>query len=104
MNTNNEFDELARQKLGERSFAFEEAHWLDAQRAIAADRKRRGGAAWWYAAAIVLVAGATWMLWPSEGTSVADKASTTPAIENNEANSPVEGTTAANQNEEVDQA
>ncbi len=50
MNTNNEFDELARQKLGEQVFPYEEAHWLEAQRMIAAKGKRRRGGALWFVA------------------------------------------------------
>lgn len=74
MNTNNEFDELARQKLGEQVFPFEEAHWLDAQRAIAAQgKRRRGGALWYLGGAAALVIGA-WLLWPASGTTVVNDA------------------------------
>ncbi|MBK6830065.1 MAG: hypothetical protein IPG92_04615 [Flavobacteriales bacterium] len=73
MNTNNEFDELARQKLGEQVFPYEEAHWLEAQRMIAAKgKRRRGGALWFVAGAAVLVVGA-WLLWPAEGTNVVNR-------------------------------
>lgn len=74
MNTNNEFDELARQKLGEQVFPFEEAHWLEAQRMIAGQgKRRRGGALWYVAGAAVLVIGA-WLLWPLDGATVVNDA------------------------------
>lgn len=65
MNSNEQFDELARQKLAERDFPFQEAHWLDAQRAIATQRRgRRGGALWIAGGALAVILGA-WLLWPS---------------------------------------
>ena len=36
MNRENEFDELARRKLEERSFTYQESDWKQAQQAIAA--------------------------------------------------------------------
>ncbi|MBK8499549.1 MAG: hypothetical protein IPL52_12235 [Flavobacteriales bacterium] len=70
MNSNEQFDELARRKLAERDFPFQEAHWLDAQRAIAAQHKgRRGGALWMVggAAAVIIAA---WLLWPASEVPV----------------------------------
>ncbi|MCC6936808.1 MAG: hypothetical protein IT226_01175 [Flavobacteriales bacterium] len=67
MNTNNEFDELARRKLAERDFPFQEAHWLEAQQAIAAQGNTRKGGAWWYVAGGIAVIVAAWMLWPVNG-------------------------------------
>lgn len=64
MNVNERFDELARQKLEERAFPFQEEAWLDAQRAIRANQKRRLGAGW-YISGIMAVGIAAWLLWPS---------------------------------------
>ncbi|MBL0128078.1 MAG: hypothetical protein IPP83_11615 [Flavobacteriales bacterium] len=67
MNTNNEFDELARRKLAERDFPFQEAHWLEAQQAIAAQGNSRKGGAWWYVAGGIAVIIGAWLLWPVNG-------------------------------------
>lgn len=64
MNVNERFDELARKKLEERAFPFQEEAWLDAQRAIRANRKRRLGAGW-YISGIMAVGIAAWLLRPS---------------------------------------
>ena len=42
MKNNEEFDRLARQKMNERQFAFDEAHWHQAQKMISGNRKNRG--------------------------------------------------------------
>lgn len=61
MNLNDQFDELARRKLEERAFPFEESAWLDAQRAIAArkGRRRRWG---WYLGGLLAALGMAWIL------------------------------------------
>ncbi len=66
MSTNDQFDELARRKLAERDFPFQEAHWLEAQRAIAAQGQQRRGGAWMYIAGVAAVIVALWLLWPSD--------------------------------------
>jgi len=62
MNARNEFDELARRKLEERQFAFDEAAWLDVQRTLATERRRGGAWRWWTltGAAMLLVGSAIW--------------------------------------------
>lgn len=65
MSTNDQFDELARRKLAERDFPFQEAHWLDAQRAIAAQGQQRRGGAWLYIAGVAALIVAIWLLWPT---------------------------------------
>jgi hypothetical protein len=42
MNNNQEFDRLAKQKMNERNFPFEEAHWLEAKKMIAGKNRNRG--------------------------------------------------------------
>lgn len=61
MNLNEQFDELARRKLEERAYPFEESAWLDAQRAIAArkGRRRRWG---WYLGGLLAAVGMAWIL------------------------------------------
>lgn len=91
MNHENEFDELARRKLAERDFPFQEAHWLDAQRAIAAERKgRRGGALWVVGGAAVLII-AAWLLWPMNETP------TMAVVKEGSTNSPVEAGKSVNE-------
>lgn len=60
MNTPDNFDELSRRKLAEREFPFEEAHWIDVQRALESGRKRK--AAWWpwAAGALLLIGVGAW--------------------------------------------
>jgi hypothetical protein len=61
MNRENEFDELARRKLEERSFAYQESDWKQAQQAIAAQRGRKRRGFWLSgAAALLLVGTAAW--------------------------------------------
>lgn len=61
MSLNEEFDELARRKLEERAFPFQEADWQDARSRI--DAQRRGGKsrAWIYGAGLILLlTGISW--------------------------------------------
>lgn len=64
MSLNDQFDELARQKLEERAFPFDEGAWQRAQHAIATQGRRRRKPIWYLsgAAAIGFV---IWMLWPA---------------------------------------
>ncbi len=65
MNHEEEFDALARGKMEERSFPFQEAHWLDAKRLIDAQRGRtRGGLLYWLAGAalLIFVTGVWWAM------------------------------------------
>ncbi len=100
MNTNNEFDELARRKLAERDFPFQEAHWLEAQRAIAAQGNTRKGGAWWYVAGGVAVIIGAWLLWHVNGPIAQHTGKAVVVSERNE------GTSAAPQQvkEEVNEA
>ncbi len=61
MKHENEFDELARRKLEERTFPYDEANWLAVQRALEAERRRRRGIYWSLAAGLLLlVSVGTW--------------------------------------------
>ncbi|HQV39996.1 MAG: outer membrane beta-barrel protein [Flavobacteriales bacterium] len=69
MSLNEEFDELARRKLEERQFAFQEADWQGARKLI--DAQRGGGnKAMWItgAVALLLVGGLAWYGTNSTGT------------------------------------
>lgn len=59
MNDHRNFDELARRKLDERSFPFEEAHWAGVQGSLNA---RRNGRHWWWlsAAALLFITATLW--------------------------------------------
>jgi hypothetical protein len=63
MNSNKEFDELARQKLAERSFPFEEGNWLAAQQVLQAQRGGNKRAFWLVGALALLLAGAGAWWW-----------------------------------------
>jgi len=63
MNHHEQFDELARQKLEQRAFPFEESAWLKAQEAMAAGKRRRPKA-FWYFAGVTAIGLAVWGLWP----------------------------------------
>lgn len=80
MDNSNEFDELARRKLAERSFAFDEGHWQAAQAALGTGRGRNRGA--WYLAALVLLllGGGTWW-WAQDGTTIKDPAEHTAEVQ-----------------------
>lgn len=63
MNLNNEFDELARRKLQEQAFPFEEANWSEMQKSLNGGRKRRAGGFWIFGSAAVLLVGiSSWWL------------------------------------------
>jgi len=72
MSLNDQFDELARQKLDERAFPFDEGAWQQAQRAIAA-QKRSGRRAFWYFGGAAAVGLALWLLWPNGEASLVAK-------------------------------
>lgn len=62
MNKENEFDRIAREKLAERSFTFQEGDWAAMEQLITQGRKRRG-LGWWYTlAAVALIAPIAWYL------------------------------------------
>ncbi len=61
MSLNEEFDELARRKLEERLFPYQEADWQDAAGRIDALRRRGGRKAWYFGAGLLLlISGFTW--------------------------------------------
>jgi hypothetical protein len=63
MNLNNEFDELARRKLQEQAFPFEEANWSEMQKSLNGGRKRRAGGFWILGSATLLLVGiSSWWL------------------------------------------
>ena len=75
MNLNNEFDELARRKLQEQAFPFEEANWSEMQKSLNGGRKRRAGGFWILGSAAVLLVGiSSWWL-------LQDRSSTGPVTE-----------------------
>lgn len=57
MKEHNEFDELARRKLAERQFHFQEAHWNDMEELLDAGGRRRRLVAWWLFPALLLLIG-----------------------------------------------
>lgn len=69
MSLNDQFDELARQKLDERAFPFNEGAWQQAQRVITA-QKRSSRKPFWYLGGAAAVGLALWLLWPSDGASL----------------------------------
>lgn len=56
MNKENEFDRIAREKLAERAFTFQEGDWAAMEQLIAQGRKRRGLGWWDTLAAVALIA------------------------------------------------
>lgn len=62
MNERNDFDDLARRKLDERAFAFDEAAWRDVERSLANKRNERGTWIWWSlsGAALLLIGLLVW--------------------------------------------
>jgi hypothetical protein len=80
MNSNEEFDELARRKLEERQIPFQEADWQNARSRI--DAQRGGGnKGMWItgAVALLLVGGLAWY-----GTGSSETAATVAANQNKE--------------------
>lgn len=65
MSKQNRFDELARRKLEERQFPFDEAQWQAARQAIRAERNRRRAGGWALAGCVVLLAGLALLWWPA---------------------------------------
>lgn len=63
MSLHEQFDRLARQKLEERVFPFDEGAWLKAQREIAAQSSRRRRPIWYFGG-VAAVGLALWLLWP----------------------------------------
>lgn len=62
MSPNEEFDELARQKLAERDFPYREGDWQQARALIDAQRGRRNRGAWFMAgSALLLLVGLAWL-------------------------------------------
>ncbi|HRD53403.1 MAG TPA: hypothetical protein PKY96_12225, partial [Flavobacteriales bacterium] len=64
MSLHDQFDELARQKLEERAFPFDEGAWQQAQQAIAAQKRNRRKP-FWYLGGAAAVGVALWLLWPN---------------------------------------
>ncbi|MBK8580672.1 MAG: hypothetical protein IPL86_02160 [Flavobacteriales bacterium] len=80
MNSNEEFDELARRKLEERQIPFQEADWQDARSRIDAQRGGGNKGAWITGAvALLLVGGLAWY-----GTGSSETAATVAANQNKE--------------------
>ena len=76
MNVNEEFDELARRKLTERDFPFQEADWRQARQQIDAQRGGRNWAPWAIGGVLLLVvAGLIWRYDAQEVTGPATEAS-----------------------------
>lgn len=75
-----QFDEVARRKLAQREFAFEEAHWEGVQAALGAKRKRRP-AAWLWAVALLLVGGGALWYGTLEDGTLPEKHASTGAVE-----------------------
>lgn len=76
MKQDEQFDELARRKLDEQSFPFEEADWSAARALIDAQRGRTGGMPWaWLTLIVLLLAGglAWYMLADGRTAQQADK-------------------------------
>ncbi|MBS1580785.1 MAG: hypothetical protein JST66_01155 [Bacteroidetes bacterium] len=65
MSKQNHFDELARRKLEERQFPFDEAQWQAARQAIRAERNKRRAGGWALAGCVVLLAGLALLWWPA---------------------------------------
>lgn len=61
MNSNEEFDELARRKLEERAFPYQEGDWQAARALIDAGRKGRRIWPWALGTAVVLFSGSLWL-------------------------------------------
>ena len=100
MNTENEFDALARQKLEGRSIPFDENHWVEMQAVLNAQKKRKKRFGFWFgggAALLLLIGGAWYLNGPSnsnegqqhEVTELIKKNATTAKIE--PANTTVDG-------------
>lgn len=62
MSLNDQFDELARRKLEERVFPFEEGAWLQAEKAIGAQRQRRRWMLWFIPGLLVVGLMAWWAM------------------------------------------
>lgn len=91
MSDRTEFDDLARRKLEEREFAFDQAAWNDMERMLHGKRRNRRG--WWITAALLLLIGTgTWWTLHSSGTNEVAEA---PAAVPHERTPSVPGTPAA---------
>lgn len=82
MNLENEFDELARRKLEERNFPFQESDWQQAQ-ALLARQQRSRMRIWPWALGLLLVAGsaAWWLSNEQDATITTHTAAITPAAD-----------------------
>ena len=80
MKDRNEFDELARRKLEERVFAFDEAHWTAVEGSLNAERKRSRRGLWIFSLAALFIA--VGLLWWNTG----DEPATTVAEQGQAAN------------------
>jgi hypothetical protein len=90
MNLENEFDELARRKLEERSIPFQESDWLQAQ-ALLARQKRKSVRIWPWMLGLLLVGSSTaWWLIGQEDEASAPLATTqAPAVTSHTTTGPI---------------
>lgn len=89
MSKQNRFDELARRKLEERQFPFDEVQWQAARQAIRADRNKRHAGGWTLAGCVALLAGLAFLWWPAdEGDERAITTTDTPGPASTEAPAP----------------
>ncbi|MBK9176985.1 MAG: hypothetical protein IPM46_11770 [Flavobacteriales bacterium] len=91
MNRNDHFDELARRKLEEQAFPFDEGAWQGAQQAITAKRRKRRGP--WYLLGLIPLAFIAWMLWPTT-EPVGEQVSIQPSAQHTASSAPVKEATA----------
>jgi hypothetical protein len=87
MNSSNEFDELARQKLAERAFPFEEGHWHAVQDALKAQRGGSKRAFWLLGAIALLLAGGCAWWWMQDDAGL--EKNNIAAIENEQKSSAI---------------
>ena len=92
MSINEEFDELARRKMAERDFHFQEADWHAARALIDAERGSRKAWPWYLGAALLLISGS---LWYWNGSTVKGSAQTAPVAAQAVITSQQEPTTAS---------
>ncbi len=69
MTPDERFDELARQKMEERSFPFDASHWQQMEQSLAAQEKRRSRKGFWWSGAALLMVLVAWLWWPGGSTT-----------------------------------
>lgn len=92
MNTENEFDALARQKLEGRSIPFDENHWVEMQAVLNAQKKRKKRFGFWLGggAALLLLIGGAWYLNGTYKTYDGPRNEVTELINKNATNAKIE--------------